>query len=197
MADGGERGHGHERSRQALAERIERVVQRKVPGRVPVDRVVQEQDRCEDRDRRLASALQRGSAPLEPRTAHAERVQEDVVTTNPGSGHPQVTGGPKKPGRSQGLHRLAQRLEPGAAGPDPLGQRRARDRHAGAPVDLLLSIQRQVVGIFRDQHLRKQARRRNAFSITCGGTDAWISVSQRSQAHSPRMCRSTCITPGR
>ena len=33
-------------------------------------------------------------------------------------------------------------------------------------------------------------------SITCGGTGAWMSRSQRRQTHLPRICRSTWNTPG-
>lgn len=37
--------------------------------------------------------------------------------------------------------------------PDPVGQRRAIERDALARIDLGLTIQRQMIGIFRDQHL--------------------------------------------
>ena len=78
-----EHRHRSHRSGQAVAERLERIVQRQVPRRVPEHAVVQESDRCEDPDRRLPARVQRGSTALEPRTAHAGGVQTEVVTTAP------------------------------------------------------------------------------------------------------------------
>ena len=45
---------------------------------------------------------------------------------------------------------------------DPLGQCRARQRHALARADLLDPVQRQVIGIFAHRHPGQQARRCHA-----------------------------------
>ena len=49
-----------------------------------------------------------------------------------------------------------------AAGADPLRHARARDVHARARVNLGLPVQRQVIVVLGDDHLREQARRGNA-----------------------------------
>ncbi len=46
--------------------------------------------------------------------------------------------------------------------PDPAGQRRARKIDAVPGKDLRLTIERRVIAVFGDQHLRKQRRRRHA-----------------------------------
>ena len=46
--------------------------------------------------------------------------------------------------------------------PNPIRQRRAIERDALPGVDLRLAIERQVVGIFGDQHMRDQRLGRNA-----------------------------------
>ena len=58
-----------------MAERQQRVLQRKVPGRVPIDGVVQEQNRCQDRDRGISASVQRSPASLEFGTTDTGRVQ--------------------------------------------------------------------------------------------------------------------------
>lgn len=58
--------YGHERSEQTLAEQI---------TRMPVYGVVQEQVRCANRHRTLASALRRALALPESRAADPDRVQ--------------------------------------------------------------------------------------------------------------------------
>jgi len=59
-----------------------------------------------------------------------------------------------------GQHRFAppidQRLELHAGLPDPLRQRRASNRQPGAAKDLLLPVQRQVVGELRQHHMGQQ-----------------------------------------
>ena len=61
---------------------------------------------------------------------------------------------------------LAQRLGNGgqshAAGAHPLRHARARDVHARARINLGLPVQRQVIVVLGDDHLREQARRGNA-----------------------------------
>jgi len=57
------------------------------------------------------------------------------------------------------LQRLGQRRQTHPADADPLGHARARDMHARARVDLLLPVQRQVVVVLGDHHLREQTRR--------------------------------------
>jgi hypothetical protein len=44
-----------------------------------------------------------------------------------------------------------------------------------------------MVGILGHQHLGSRPAVGMPLSITCGGTGAWINVSQLSQAHLPRM----------
>lgn len=48
------------------------------------------------------------------------------------------------------------------AAPNPVRQGRPRELNPGAGVDLLLSVQWQMIGILADQHLGQQVRRRNA-----------------------------------
>lgn len=60
---------------------------------------------------------------------------------------------------AQGIH---QRLQAHAADADPLGQRRARDRHAAAREDAFLTVQRHMIDILGDQDLRQQGRSRDA-----------------------------------
>jgi hypothetical protein len=83
LGDGGTDRHGLHQSRQALAERIERELQRQVSRRVSRHAVVQEPDRCEDSDRRVPAAVQRGSATLESRAADAGGVQAAAINNRP------------------------------------------------------------------------------------------------------------------
>ena len=46
--------------------------------------------------------------------------------------------------------------------PDPIGERRAIERDALASVDLRLPVERKVVGVFGDEHLRDEVVRRQA-----------------------------------
>ena len=55
-----------------------------------------------------------------------------------------------------------ERLQRHTAGADPVGQGAARQLDAGAGVDGLLPIQRQVIGIFGDQHMRQRRLGRHA-----------------------------------
>src|SRR5215207_1100603 len=59
----------------ALAEWHQRVLQWQVSRRVLVDGVVSQSSRCNDRDRELASALQRGQATFQPREPDANAIQ--------------------------------------------------------------------------------------------------------------------------
>lgn len=59
----------------------------------------------------------------------------------------------------QGLHDWLQ-AHPALA--DPRAQRRSRDRQAGAREDRFLAIQRQVIRMLCHQHVREQARSRDA-----------------------------------
>ena len=83
LAAGGEDRDRAHRSGQALAERLGRKLQRQVSRRVSEPGVVQESDRCEDRDRRLAASLQRGSTPFEPRLPDAAPVQAARFNNQP------------------------------------------------------------------------------------------------------------------
>jgi hypothetical protein len=83
--------------------------------------------------------------------------------------------------------RIHQRLQLHTTGTHPFGQGGARDFQAGTAEHAFLTVQRQMVGILGHQHLGQQASGGDALSITCGGTGAWINVSQLSQAHLPRM----------
>ena len=67
-------------------------------------------------------------------------------------------------GRAQHVtpQRFHQRREQPARAAHPVRQRRAFQLHAFARVNLRLAIQRQVIAIFRDQHVRQQSRSRNA-----------------------------------
>lgn len=51
------------------------------------------------------------------------------------------------------LEGIDQRLQLHAAGADPLGERRARQCHAGTREDGLLAVQRKVVGVLGNEHL--------------------------------------------
>ena len=97
---------GVHRSGQALAEWHGRVVQREVPERMSIPRVVSESDGGQDRDRTLAATLQRRTSSHESRRPHPRRVQEAdgddprLVRREPKGRHSPVISGPKKPGRS-------------------------------------------------------------------------------------------------
>lgn len=54
--------------------------------------------------------------------------------------------------------RCDERIDEMEAAGDPFGERRSLDPHAFASVDLTLTIQRQVVAVLRDQHVREQPR---------------------------------------
>jgi len=60
------------------------------------------------------------------------------------------------------LQRIHQRPQLCPALADPGRQRRPRDRQTGPSEDLLLPIQRQVIGVLGHQHLRQQPRRGDA-----------------------------------
>ena len=57
---------------------------------------------------------------------------------------------------------IDQRLQANAAHADPLSQRRSRDRIAGTAEHLFLPVERRMIRILRDQHLRKQSGSRDA-----------------------------------
>jgi len=54
-------------------------------------------------------------------------------------------------------HGLDQRPQQGGGLAHPAGQGRTRQIDPGAGVDFGLAVQRQVIRIFRDQHVRQQA----------------------------------------
>ena len=89
-----------------LAEWHGRVVQREVPERMSIPRVVSESDGGQDRDRTLAATRQRRTSSHESRRPHPRRVQEEdgddprLVRREPNGRHSPVISGPKKPGRS-------------------------------------------------------------------------------------------------
>jgi hypothetical protein len=60
------------------------------------------------------------------------------------------------------LQCLGQRRQAHPADADPLGHARARDVHARARIDFFLPVQRQVVVVLGDHHLREQTRRGDA-----------------------------------
>ena len=66
-----------------------------------------------------------------------------------------------------GFERIDQRLQPHAAGADPVRQCGAGNGQADARIDAFLAEQRQVVGILGHQHLCQQAR----------GVDAFVGVA--------------------
>lgn len=66
--------HVRAESWQALAERVERVIQRHIPRGVPEQAVVEQPDRRDGDDRGVPPWVQRGTSSLEPRTAHAAKL---------------------------------------------------------------------------------------------------------------------------
>ena len=54
--------------------------------------------------------------------------------------------------------RVGQGLKQRGHAPDPLGHGRAVEINPGTRVNLALPVQGQMVAIFRDQHMRQQAR---------------------------------------
>ena len=73
------------------------------PARVSRHAVVQEPNRCEGRNRRLAKELQSGSAPLKPEQSHASAVRSKHLNKEPGASHFLGIFGPMKAGRSAGF----------------------------------------------------------------------------------------------
>jgi hypothetical protein len=65
-------------------------------------------------------------------------------------------------GQHGAQHQLVQRSEPPAGAPHPIAQRGTIQRHALAREDLRLAIQRQMIGVFVDQHMRQQRLARHA-----------------------------------
>jgi hypothetical protein len=55
------------------------------------------------------------------------------------------------------FERIDQRVEQCGGSPDPVGECRAGKSNALARIDRRLSIKRQMVGIFGDQHMREEA----------------------------------------
>src|SRR5690606_35297036 len=104
LALAGRSQHRHRSHRpwQAVAERIKRILQWQVSRRVPEHAMVQEPYRCEDPDRAVPAGVQRDSASLESRAAHAAAIQTDLINNNRGSRVSEVTDGPKKAGGSDG-----------------------------------------------------------------------------------------------
>ena len=75
---------------------------------------------------------------------------------------------------------IDQRPQQGARLSDPVGERRAVEIDPVACVDLALAVQRQVIDVFRDQHMRQEAgtrqssgdrsaRRRRLHDLLAGG----------------------------
>ena len=62
-----------------------------------------------------------------------------------------------------GLQSIDQRLQPHAAGADPLRQGGAGDGQTGAAKDALLPVQRQMIGVLGHQHLGQQTGGRDTF----------------------------------
>jgi hypothetical protein len=87
--------------------------------------------------------------------------------------------------------RIHQRLQLHATGTHPFGQGGARDFQAGTAERAFLTVQRQMVGILGHQHRASRPAVGMPLSITCGGTGAWINVSQLSQSPFAPDVRST------
>ena len=74
--------YGVHRSGQALAEWHGRIVQREVPERMSIPRVVSESDGGQDRDRTLAATLQRRTSSHESRRPHPAEFKKQMGTTH-------------------------------------------------------------------------------------------------------------------
>ena len=108
---------GADRSGQAVAERIERELQREVPRRVSRHAVVPEPNRGEGRDRELAAGVQHGAAALEPRRSHAGGVRRAEPVNAANRGRFLEIVGPRKASRSdQQPPRLKACSEPADSG---------------------------------------------------------------------------------
>lgn len=96
-------------------------------------------------------------------------------------------------------HHLAQRIDQWlqlhTTGAHLLSKRRARDSKARAAKHGLLTVQRQMIGNFAIMTWASKPAVGMPLSIICAGSRAWVSVSQLSQTHLPRIWRSTVNTP--
>ena len=92
-----------------------------------------------------------------------------------------------------GENALADRAQVERGSADPVGERRAVEMKALPFVDLRLAIERQMIGIFGDQHVGDQRlRSAGRLSITRAGAGAWtITSSQARQAYLGRRTTST------
>ena len=79
---------------------------------------------------------------------------------------------------------------------DPLRQCRTRDSQTRTAKDLLLPVQRQMIGVFGHHDMSQQAGSRDALVDHLGWYRRLINVSHWRQAHLPRTCCSTVNTPG-
>src|SRR5690606_27996550 len=93
---------GADRSRQALAERHRRELQRPLPGRMSESRVVPQPARSASDHRNLAAALQPGPPALEPGLPYAGRVRRQSPFHQP-EGRSLETPGPKLPEQVTGI----------------------------------------------------------------------------------------------
>jgi hypothetical protein len=93
--------------------------------------------------------------------------------------------------------RFHQRRKQLAGAAHPVRQRRAFQLHAFALVNFRLAIQRQVIAIFRDQHMRQKSRSRNAaLDRAARRFGACTMRSQHAQASFGRTCRITLNRAG-
>ena len=100
----------------------------------------------------------------------------------------------------EGLQRLGQRLQAHAADVHPLRHARARDVNARERVDIRLTLQRQMVVVLGEHHLREQARRRDTLGDDlCGrrrglnGLAARTGVFATDVAQHKELCRHAAL----
>src|SRR5690606_9781340 len=101
---------GADRSRQALAERHRRELQRPLPGRMSESRVVPQPARSASDHRNLAAALQPGPPALESGLPYPGRVRRQSPFHQP-EGRSLETPGPKLPGQVMTTEWFANRVE--------------------------------------------------------------------------------------
>lgn len=89
-----------DRSRQALAKRHGRELQRQIPGRMPLHGMVSLPDGSQSGHRGLAQDLQRSAAAFESRQNDPEGLCSDARQYLKPRSHPQELTGPKNAGRS-------------------------------------------------------------------------------------------------
>src|SRR6202035_1236881 len=78
-------------------------LQRSLPRRVPLTRMVPQPLRSSASHRDVAQALQRSTPPFEFGVSHSQGIQEEARGRDPERGNFNVIGGPETPGTSRSL----------------------------------------------------------------------------------------------